>query len=60
MANFENVIEADLNSIANSLKDEFSEMMGSNLLLIGGAGSLGFYLVKSILFWNKTQKKEQD
>ena len=28
-------------------------MEGSNLLITGGAGFLGYYLVQSVLFWNE-------
>lgn len=47
------VIEKDLNYICKSLSSEFSMMEGAHLLITGGAGFLGYYMVKSIIFWNK-------
>jgi UDP-glucuronate decarboxylase len=36
-----------------ALSDEFAEMDGANLLITGGGGFLGYYLVQSVLFWNE-------
>jgi nucleoside-diphosphate-sugar epimerase len=47
------VIEADLEYICRSLTSEFSEMAGKRLLIVGGAGFLGYYLVQSVLQWNR-------
>jgi UDP-glucuronate decarboxylase len=47
------VLRQDLSYICDSLKDEFSQMAGRNLLIVGGAGFLGYYLVQSILAWNR-------
>jgi len=47
------VIDIDLNYICGNLKAEFAQMAGKDLLIIGGAGFLGYYLVQSILHWNK-------
>lgn len=46
------VEEEDLKYIADKLNNEFNELAGDNLLITGGAGFLGYYLSKSILFWN--------
>jgi UDP-glucuronate decarboxylase len=35
------------------LREEFTEMEGTNLLITGGGGFLGYYLVQSVLFWNE-------
>ncbi|MCB0190821.1 MAG: NAD-dependent epimerase/dehydratase family protein [Anaerolineae bacterium] len=48
------VVAQDLEYICANLHDEFSRMAGKKLLIVGGAGFLGYYLVQSILFWNKT------
>jgi len=53
MDNEKSIIETDLDFIAEQLLQEFSQMAGSNLLITGGAGFLGYYLVQSVLHWNK-------
>jgi nucleoside-diphosphate-sugar epimerase len=47
------VVEGDLDYICSNLKDEFASFSGTHVLLTGGAGFLGYYLVQSILHWNK-------
>ena len=53
MTNAKSIIDTDLDYIADQLQQEFSAMAGSNLLITGGAGFLGHYLVQSVLHWNK-------
>jgi UDP-glucuronate decarboxylase len=48
----QNVIEADLNYICAHLEGEFNNLSGKQLLITGGAGFLGYYLVQSVLQWN--------
>ena len=48
------VVDADLGYICKGLAAEMSGMSGKNLLIVGGAGFLGFYLVQSVLHWNAT------
>ncbi len=57
--NCKEVIEKDLEYITNNLKEEFTRMSGKNLLITGGAGFLGYYLVQSVLFWNRRAEKAQ-
>lgn len=49
------VIESDLEFICTQLDQEFGQMANKQLLIIGGAGFLGYYLVQSVLHWNKTR-----
>ena len=35
---------------------EFNAMSGKNLLITGGAGFLGYYLIKSVMYWNDLNK----
>jgi UDP-glucuronate decarboxylase len=53
METLQELLEKDLTHLAGSLRDEFKGMEGSNLLITGGAGFLGYYLVQSVLFWNE-------
>jgi nucleoside-diphosphate-sugar epimerase len=46
------LVEKDLSFLASALLEEFRAMEGANLLVTGGAGFLGYYLVQSVLFWN--------
>ncbi|MFN7055677.1 NAD-dependent epimerase/dehydratase family protein [Hyphomonas sp.] len=48
----QDVVNADLAEIASTLAEEFGEMAGKRLLIIGGAGFLGYYLVQSVLHYN--------
>ncbi len=48
------VVSRDLNYITRNLAAEFSQMAGSRLLITGGAGFLGYYVVQSVLHWNRT------
>jgi UDP-glucuronate decarboxylase len=48
------VVQTDLDYICHSLRAEFAQMGGKQLLVVGGAGFLGYYLVQSVLHWNKT------
>ncbi len=54
MKTAQDVIDADLQYICGNLKSEFSQMAGKKLLIVGGAGFLGYYLVQSVLYWNET------
>lgn len=52
MKNAREVIERDLEHICGNLTAEFASMSGKSLLITGGAGFLGHYLVQSVLHWN--------
>lgn len=50
------VVDADLDFIAQELEAEFARMAGKQLLILGGAGFLGHYMVQSVLHWNSLGK----
>jgi len=47
------VVNNDLEYICSQLKGELARLSGKKLLITGGAGFLGYYLVQSILHWNR-------
>ena len=59
MKNARDVIQADLNYICEHLSTEFDAMSGKRLLITGGAGFLGYYLVQSVLHWNKNNSDKK-
>ena len=59
MKSAKDVIDADLNYIYQKTLSEFKTIAGTNLLITGGAGFLGYYLVQSILFWNSKVDSSQ-
>jgi len=48
------LLEEDLEAICADLSSEFGKMGGGRLLVTGGGGFLGYYLVQSALHWNRT------
>ena len=58
MRSFERLVELeelltdDLATICQDLNEEMRSMSGSRLLITGGGGFLGYYLVQSALHWN--------
>jgi len=55
METFRELIENDLTYVCAALREELRAMEGSNLLVTGGGGFLGYYLVQALLFWNERQ-----
>lgn len=51
--NSEQVIRNDLDLIVDNLTRELPALSGRTLLIAGGAGFLGYYLVQAALHWNK-------
>lgn len=54
------VILDDTSQIIKSCIDEFRILAGTNILLTGGAGFLGYYLVHSLDHWNSISEDESD
>ena len=59
MKSAKEVIQSDLDYICQHLQAEFGEIAGKNLLIVGGAGFLGYYLVQSVLHWNEISDESQ-
>jgi len=56
MIKLQELIDIDLAHMSANLDFEFSQLSGKKLLITGGAGFLGYYLVQSVLHWNKDKK----
>jgi nucleoside-diphosphate-sugar epimerase len=55
----EDLLQQDLDYICGNLKEEFGRMAGQSLLITGGAGFLGYYLVLAALHFNRTTAGNQ-
>lgn len=53
------VVETDLAHIRKESGNAFETMAGKRLLVVGGAGFLGYYLVQSVLAWNGTVERDR-
>jgi len=53
MTRWQDIVQEDLDYICRNLTDELPSLSGRTLLLTGGAGFLGYYLVQAILHWNR-------
>lgn len=51
-----NVVDEDLADLGTQLTSELSELSGRRLLITGGAGFLGYYLVQAITHWNARER----
>jgi nucleoside-diphosphate-sugar epimerase len=59
MMTLQELLETDLAYMCANLDDEFSQMSGKQMLITGGAGFLGYYLVQSVLHWNKHKDADE-
>src|SRR5262245_25465777 len=57
LISLQELLEEDLSAICGDLAQEFGAMGGGHLLITGGGGFLGYYLVQAALHWNKTKGK---
>ena len=44
------LLDRDLDYVCENLRGEFSKMAGRRVLMTGGAGFLGYYMVQSLLW----------
>jgi nucleoside-diphosphate-sugar epimerase len=51
------LLRQDLDYICANLQEEFGRMAGDRLLITGGAGFLGYYLIQAALHFNRTAGK---
>jgi nucleoside-diphosphate-sugar epimerase len=49
------LLDEDLDTVCADLTQEFGAMSGGRLLITGGGGFLGYYLVQAALHWNRTR-----
>jgi len=59
VADGQDVVRRDLAYICKQLEADFSALSGHALLITGGAGFLGYYLVQSVLHWNQSHAGDE-
>jgi UDP-glucuronate decarboxylase len=57
LSDAERVVRSDLSDILDGAGAELAEIAGKKLLVTGGAGFLGYYLVQAALAWNQTGRE---
>lgn len=53
------IVQLDLAYILGNLDEEFKYLAGKRLLITGGAGFLGYYLVQVVIEWNRRQSQSE-
>lgn len=53
------VVAGDLRRMCSDLEDDLGQMAGKRLLMTGGAGFLGYYMVQVPLAWNRSHPEMQ-
>ncbi len=53
----EHIVATDLETICARAGAELEALAGSRILLTGGAGFLGYYLVQTLLWWNRAHDR---
>jgi nucleoside-diphosphate-sugar epimerase len=59
MESAHDVVVKDLELIINQLREEFSILSGKHLMIAGGAGFLGHYLIQSAIHWNHSFSRRE-
>ncbi len=59
MIEAKDLISRDLDYICKNSKEELNLLSGKNILITGGGGFLGYYFIKSILYWNENNFSEK-
>ena len=55
--NSSDVVSQDVDYMIENLNNELTELSGNRILLTGGGGFLGYYLVNTIISWNRVRAK---
>ncbi len=55
VVSLQDLLQDDLETLCTDLQSEFAGMGGGRLLITGGGGFLGYYLIQSVLHWNDTR-----
>jgi len=53
------VVADDLDYICKGLEQELETLTGNSLLITGGAGFLGYYLVQTVTHWNRSASENR-
>ena len=59
LPSLDELLKRDLDYVCANLREEFGRMAGKRLLITGGAGFLGYYLVHAALHFNATAGRDQ-